>query len=459
MSAEKFAKNSHFICGSKNAARLIGLIAHDFENPDFAKYFSGQKNLVGAEPLAMAYSGHQFGVWARQLGDGRALLLGQVRGKNKKLWDVQLKGSGLTPYSRMGDGRAVLRSCIREFLCSEAMFALKIPTSRALCIVGTKEMVQREKMEPGAILTRLSESHIRFGHFEHFFYNNRPELVKTLADYVIQQHYAEKISYENWFADIVTRTAKLIANWQAVGFAHGVMNTDNMSILGLTLDYGPFGFLEEFDCTFICNHSDHSGRYAFDQQPSIAFWNLHALAFALQPLIPFEKSKEILQEFEPALEVEYHQKMLQKIGLTKGEEADKSLLRELLQLMQENKSDYTLTLRSLAGVVTAAGQKKFLENFASHEKIKTWLKSYLTRLGDIDKKSHSKNLNQQNPKFILRNWVAETAIRAACDQQDYQPLRDILKILETPFAEHPKFEAFAGKAPQQLQNLCVSCSS
>ena len=272
MPAERVGETPRLLHANAKAAALIGLDPAAFSRSRFrAEFFPATGRWAVFEPLAMVYSGHQFGVWAGQLGDGRALLIGQVRNAKGELWDMQLKGAGKTPYSRFGDGRAVMRSTIREYLCSEAMAALGIPTSRALAIIATGETVLRETPEPGAVLTRLARSHVRFGHFEHFHHRGQHEQVRLLADHVIGEYFPEFAGdHAGWFGEVVKRTAELMAQWQAVGFAHGVMNTDNMSILGLTLDYGPFGFLDAYDPDFICNHTDEQGRYSFANQPGIA---------------------------------------------------------------------------------------------------------------------------------------------------------------------------------------------
>ena len=292
-----------------DALALLDLPAEAASAPEFLEFFSGAKLLSGAEPIAAAYAGHQFGVYVPQLGDGRAILLGEAIDKRGGRWDLQLKGAGLTPFSRMGDGRAVLRSCIREYLCSEAMHGLGIPTTRALCLIGSDEPVRRETIEKGAALVRMSPSHVRFGSFEYFYYRNQPEQVRQLADYTLALHFPDLLEtpqpYAAFFQEVVTRTARLMAQWQAVGFAHGVMNTDNMSILGLTLDYGPFGFLDEYDAGYICNHSDHTGRYAFGAQPQIGFWNLACLAQALSPVLPESAAIDGLNSYQATLSQHY----------------------------------------------------------------------------------------------------------------------------------------------------------
>ena len=268
-----FGSPPYLVHANRAAADLIDLDPEQTARPEFAGLFGGSMLAPGMEPLAMLYSGHQFGVYVPQLGDGRAILLGEVKNDRGERWDLHLKGAGMTPFSRDGDGRAVLRSTIREYLCSEAMHRLGIPTTRALCIVGSDEKVYREQIETAATLVRMAPTHVRFGTFEIFYYRQQHEHLKVLADYVIDQFFAHlreaDDKYARFFTEVVERTAKLIAQWQAVGWAHGVMNTDNMSILGITLDYGPFGFMDDYDAGFICNHSDHNGRYAFNQQPYI----------------------------------------------------------------------------------------------------------------------------------------------------------------------------------------------
>lgn len=466
MPPEAFAANPVLVHGNKDAAKLLGWDKSVFEHADFAAYFAGNKLLEGSEPLAMAYSGHQFGVWAGQLGDGRALLLGQIINADKQRFDIQLKGAGETPYSRMGDGRAVLRSCIREYLCGEAMHGLGIATTRSLCIVGTNEPVQRETLEPGAILTRVAESHIRFGHFEHFNHTVKDtSLVKLLADHVIAEHFAG-VSYEEWFLEVIHRTAIMIAQWQAVGFCHGVMNTDNMSILGLTLDYGPFGFMETYDPAYVCNHSDHQGRYAYNMQPSVAYWNLNALAFALESLIDIEDAKAMLKEYQPKLMATYKQLMAEKLGLASSTDEDASLWQQLLSLMRDYNADYTNTFRALSYIDTLENKQAcdaFLSQFKrldniSHEAVLAWLNTYLKRVA-VEDNNRCARMVAVNPKYVLRNWVAETAIRAAEDNADYSVIDDVLQILKTPYQEHPEFDHFAQQAPESLRNLCVSCSS
>jgi len=453
MPAEKVGETPRLIHANTQAAALLDLDPAVFNDPRFVRVMSGHAPLEGFSPLAMVYSGHQFGVWAGQLGDGRALLIGQVRNTRGELWDIQLKGAGKTPYSRFGDGRAVMRSTIREYLCSEAMAALGIATSRALAIVATGETVRRERPEPGAVLTRLAQSHVRFGHFEHFFHRGEKDQVRVLADHVIAEYFPEFVGdHAGWFGEMVKRTAIMVAAWQAVGFAHGVMNTDNMSILGLTLDYGPYGFMDAYDPQFICNHTDEQGRYSFVNQPVIAHWNLRALALALSSLIPTDTLIEKLATFEAHFGGTYHGLMRAKLGLTRESEGDNALIGGLLALMARTRADYTLSFRNLTGAdadwLALFGEKHVAEAEA-------WLSRYRARTASED----LSGLNRVNPKYVLRNWVAETAIRAVEDNDDTATLDRIFKILQTPFETHDGDEAFAAPPPPNMCDLEVSCSS
>jgi len=452
MPAEQVGVKPRLVHANPKAAALIGLDAACFSQPDFAQVFSGHAPLDGFAPLAMVYSGHQFGVWAGQLGDGRALLIGQVRNEAGELWDIQLKGAGKTPYSRFGDGRAVMRSTIREYLGSEAIAALGIPTTRALAIVATDEQVRRETLEPGAVLTRLARSHVRFGHFEHFFHRGQKDEVRQLADYVIGEHFPELAGdYTGWFGEVVKRTAEMIAQWQAVGFAHGVMNTDNMSILGLTIDYGPYGFLDAYDPQFVCNHSDEQGRYSFINQPMIAHWNLRALALALSDLISTDQLLRKLTSYEQIFATKYRTLMRAKLGLVREEGEDDRLIGQLLTLMARARADYTLSFRNLTGQ-----DKDWLALFGDeNDQAKDWLVRYRERT----ESEGLAQMDQVNPRFVLRNWVAETAIRAVEDNNDIATLDRIFRILQSPFEQHDGDEAFAAPPPPDMCHLEVSCSS
>jgi uncharacterized protein YdiU (UPF0061 family) len=453
MSAEKVGDSLRLIHANPAAAELLDLDPAVFRDPNFVEVVSGHRMLEGFSPLAMVYSGHQFGVWAGQLGDGRALLIGQVRNRKGELWDIQLKGAGRTPYSRFGDGRAVMRSTIREYLASEALAALGIPTSRALAIVATGETVMRETPEPGAVLTRLARSHIRFGHFEHFFHRGMKDEVRQLADHVMAEYFPQIPAgdYAGWFGEVVCRTAELIAQWQAAGFAHGVMNTDNMSILGLTIDYGPYGFMDAYDPRFICNHTDEQGRYSFVNQPMIAHWNLRALALTLSDLITTDVLLEKLAGYEEHFGAKYHTLMRAKLGLSREEEGDDRLIGTLLTLMAKARADYTLSFRKLSGEDTA-----WLALFgAANAEAASWLSRYRERTEGED----LNGLDLINPNYVLRNWVAETVIRAVEDQGDVATLDRIFNIVRTPFEKHDGDEAFSAPPPPDMCDLEVSCSS
>lgn len=335
-------KNARLIWHNDALAEQLAIPAALFDISTGAGVWGGESLLPGMSPLAQVYSGHQFGVWAGQLGDGRGILLGEQQLADGSTFDWHLKGAGLTPYSRMGDGRAVLRSTIRESLASEAMHYLGIPTTRALSIVTSDTPVYRETVEAGAMLIRVAQSHMRFGHFEHFYYRREPEKVRQLADFAIRHYWPQwqedADKYQLWFNDVVTRTATLIADWQAVGFAHGVMNTDNMSILGLTMDYGPFGFLDDYVPDYICNHSDNQGRYSFDNQPAAALWNLQRLAQTLSPFIPVEALNDALDSYQLALLTRYGQRMRQKLGFFSEQKDDNELLSELFSLMSREEA-------------------------------------------------------------------------------------------------------------------------
>ena len=452
MPAEQVGVKPRLVHANPKAAALIGLDAACFSQPDFAQVFSGHAPLDGFAPLAMVYSGHQFGVWAGQLGDGRALLIGQVRNEAGELWDIQLKGAGKTPYSRFGDGRAVMRSTVREYLGSEAIAALGIPTTRALAIVATDEQVRRETLEPGAVLTRLARSHVRFGHFEHFFHRGQKDEVRQLADYVIGEHFPELAGdYTGWFGEVVKRTAEMIAQWQAVGFAHGVMNTDNMSILGLTIDYGPYGFLDAYDPQFVCNHSDEQGRYSFINQPMIAHWNLRALALALSDLIPTDQLLQKLASYEQIFATKYRTLMRAKLGLVREEGEDDRLIGQLLTLMARARADYTLSFRNLTG----QDEDWLVLIGDENDQAKDWLVRYRERT----ESEGLAGMDQVNPRYVLRNWVAETAIRAVEDNNDIATLDRIFRILQSPFEQHDGDEAFAAPPPPDMCHLEVSCSS
>lgn len=451
---------------SPEALRLLDLDEAEARRPEFGEVMNGARLLPGMEPVATVYAGHQFGVYVPRLGDGRALLLGEVRNAAGERWEVQLKGSGPTPFSRMGDGRAVLRSTIREYLCSEAMHALGIPTTRALCIVGSPEAVYREEVETGALLVRMAPSHVRFGTFEYFAHTEQTGHVALLADHVIARHFPHLEGapdrHTRLFSEVVDRTARLIAQWQAVGFAHGVMNTDNMSILGLTLDYGPYGFLDDFEPGFICNHSDHTGRYAFDQQPRIALWNLACLAQALLSLVPEAALRAALETFAPTYSAQWQDRMRQKLGLRETREEDRGLLETLLTRMAESRTDYTRFFRALGHFDASpqADNAPLREMFAAPEGFDAWAALYRTRLaaeGSVDAERHER-MARVNPKYVLRNYLAQTAI-ARAQQGDFSEVDRLRAVLSRPYEDQPGAEAYAEPPPSWGRCLEVSCSS
>jgi serine/tyrosine/threonine adenylyltransferase len=460
----------HWVARSEACAKSLGLPADWAERTDLQALdvLSGNRILAGMQPLASVYSGHQFGVWAGQLGDGRALWLGEVEAEGGPL-ELQLKGAGRTPYSRMGDGRAVLRSSIREFLASEAMHALNVPTTRALCVTGSTMPVRRETVETAAVVTRVAPSFIRFGHFEHFAHRDQLADLRRLADFVIDHHAPACRDARNPYAALLSHaarsTASLMAEWQAVGFCHGVMNTDNMSILGLTIDYGPFGFLDAFDPGHVCNHSDHQGRYAWARQPNVGFWNLHALAQSLVPLIG--ESEDALAAIEPYKSV-FADAMLArwsaKLGLQHAEPDDRVLVDDLLKLMATDHCDFTITFRRMAGFSTAPGDTNdaVRDLFIGRTAFDAWGMRYAQRLAreaSIDAQRVLR-MNAVNPKYVLRNHLAEGAISQA-QAGDFSETQRLLNVLQRPFDEQDAdtSAAYAGFPPEWASSIEVSCSS
>ncbi|MEB7539417.1 YdiU family protein [Pantoea anthophila] len=423
----------------------------------------GAALLPGMQPLAQVYSGHQFGVWAGQLGDGRGILLGEQRTEDGQKLDWHLKGAGLTPYSRMGDGRAVIRSSVREFLASEALHHLGIPTTRALTLSIGDEPVYRETAERGAMLMRISPSHLRFGHFEHFFYSQQQEKVQQLADYAIRHHWPHLVEeanrYQRWFTDVVVRTARLIALWQSVGFAHGVMNTDNMSILGLTIDYGPYGFLDDYQPDFICNHSDYQGRYSFENQPMIGMWNLNRLAHALSGLLTTEQLRTALSAYEPELMRVWGERMRAKLGLLTQQSSDNQILTDLLALMTQEHSDYTLTFRQLSETQQAESRSPLRDEFIDREAFDRWYQRYRSRLMDeqVSDAERQAVMKAANPAVILRNYLAQQAIEEA-ERGEQGALARLHQALQQPFSDETAAD-YRQRPPDWGKTLEVSCSS
>ncbi|UXY52559.1 protein adenylyltransferase SelO [Pseudomonas tohonis] len=454
----------HLVVASPAAMALLDLDPAQAEEPVFAELFAGHTLWSDAAPRAMVYSGHQFGSYNPRLGDGRGLLLGEVVNQAGEHWDLHLKGAGQTPYSRMGDGRAVLRSSIREFLASEHLHALGIPSSRALCVTGSSTPVYREKKETGAMVLRLAPSHVRFGHFEYFYYTRQHEQLKTLGEHVLACHFPACLEAEEpWlamFREIIERNAGMIARWQAYGFCHGVMNTDNMSILGITFDYGPYAFLDDFDANHICNHSDDSGRYSFSNQVPIAHWNLAALAQALTPHIAVEALREALELFLPLYQAAWLDLMRRRLGFTRAEEGDEALVQRLLQLMQTSAVDYTLFFRRLGETAPEQAVAVLRDEFVDLAGFDAWAAQYVkraTREGD-DQDARRQRMHAVNPKYILRNYLAQRAIEAA-EQGDFSEVRQLHAVLARPFDEQPGMERYAERPPEWGKHLEISCSS
>ncbi|WP_236233803.1 protein adenylyltransferase SelO [Pseudomonas tohonis] len=454
----------HLVVASPAAMALLDLDPAQAEEPVFAELFAGHTLWSDAAPRAMVYSGHQFGSYNPRLGDGRGLLLGEVVNQAGEHWDLHLKGAGQTPYSRMGDGRAVLRSSIREFLASEHLHALGIPSSRALCVTGSSTPVYREKKETGAMVLRLAPSHVRFGHFEYFYYTRQHEQLKTLGEHVLACHFPECLEAEEpWlamFREIIERNAGMIARWQAYGFCHGVMNTDNMSILGITFDYGPYAFLDDFDANHICNHSDDSGRYSFSNQVPIAHWNLAALAQALTPHIAVDALREALELFLPLYQAAWLDLMRRRLGFTRAEEGDEALVQRLLQLMQTSAVDYTLFFRRLGETTPEQAVAVLRDEFVDLAGFDAWAAQYVERAtgeGD-DQDARRQRMHAVNPKYILRNYLAQRAIEAA-EQGDFAEVRQLHAVLARPFDEQPGMERYAERPPEWGKHLEISCSS
>jgi uncharacterized protein YdiU (UPF0061 family) len=505
---------------SPAVAALLGLSTQALATQEFLDVVSGTTPMPGGDTMAAVYSGHQFGVWAGQLGDGRAHLLGEIQGPESN-FEVQLKGAGMTPYSRMGDGRAVLRSSVREYLASHAMRGLGIPTTQALSLVSARNPVRRETLETAAVVARVAPSFIRFGSFEHWAARRRPDLLRVLADYVIDRFYPEcrdesalkanasqnitnqaadssRISqvesssasgsgglptdyepYVQLLRAVVRRTATLMASWQVVGFCHGVMNTDNMSILGLTLDYGPYGFMDGFDAKHICNHTDSGGRYAWHAQPAVAHWNLYQLANSLHEIVPeTEPLKAALDEYEACFLRAMQTRMSQKLGLSTWQSGDETLIDDLWSLMQASHADFTLTFRQLAYApgLTQAPQEQierdlggtvnanllpFVDLFVDRAGAQAWLARYSARLG-ADPTQHWQErvagMLAVNPLYVLRNHIAQQAIEAA-EKGDFSEVQRQYELLRDPFTARAGLEAYAAAPPAGAPHLEVSCSS
>lgn len=451
-------------------AARCGLDPDVLSSQAFLDMAAGNAGLPDGITLAAVYSGHQFGVWAGQLGDGRALLLGETVGPAGPL-EWQVKGAGLTPFSRMGDGRAVLRSSIREYLASAAMQGLGIPTTEALSLAASNDPVRRETLETAAIVLRIAPSFIRFGSFEHWASLKRVDHLATLCDFVITHYYPELKALPTQearaaalFTEVVRRSAELVAAWQSVGFCHGVLNTDNMSILGLTLDYGPFAFMDGFNVHHICNHSDQAGRYAWDAQPSVFHWNLVRLANALLPLTQDQAPLvDALQRFEPQFRTGIEQRMAAKLGLQTWREADHELVNALWSVMHAQRADFTLTFRLLGNVpdqADPAADQAWLQRFSDPTPARDWLQRYRQRLAEqtLPEAERAQRMHAVNPLYILRNHLAEGAIQQAKQRNDNE-VRRLMDVLQDPYTERAGYEAYAEPAPDWASTLSISCSS
>ena len=452
----------YWVGRNRALARELGLEENWLDSAETLEALTGNQPLPGTRPLASVYAGHQFGVWAGQLGDGRAILLGELDTPQGPQ-EIQLKGAGLTPYSRMGDGRAVLRSSIREFLCSEAMQGLGIPTTRALCVTGSDAPVRRETLETAAVVTRIAPSFIRFGHFEHFSYRNQHAQLRALADYVIDRFYPAcreaKQPYAALLEAVTERTAHLMAAWQAVGFCHGVMNTDNMSILGLTIDYGPFQFLDAFDPGHICNHSDNQGRYAYNKQPGIAYWNLFCLGQALLPLIgETDLALAALEPYKTIFPAALQAHMRAKLGLPDAQPEDQVLIDETFRLLAANRVDYTIFWRRLNSFTPHSGHEPVRDLFFDRESFNAWAMQYSERIAPLEPGARADLMRTSNPKFVLRNHLGEQAIQAA-KNKDFSKVETLLMLVQAPFEEHPEHKELAGFPPDWAASIAISCSS
>ncbi|QKF73777.1 YdiU family protein [Aliarcobacter faecis] len=456
-------KEPRLISFSKSACDLIGLDYSECEKKEFIDFLNGKKLLKNSTPYATVYAGHQFGHFVAQLGDGRAINLGILNG-----YHLQTKGSGVTRYSRQGDGRAILRSSIREYLLSEAMQGLNIPTTRALAIISSKTEVSRDwKLESCAIVLRLSPSFIRVGTFEYFARTkDAKNNILKLADLLIEQVYKDlkdkDNKYELMFFELVDRSAKLLALWQSYGFCHGVLNTDNFSVAGLTIDYGPYAFMDYFEHDYICNHTDYEGRYSYKNQPYIARWNLLVLADSLTEICNYENLKNYMKNFLPIFEKEFLSFMSKRVGLDCNKSADSNftLIFELQNALQSSKIDYNYFFYCLTNLKSFSNINEILEFCKNPTALKSWFSKYekvcLEQNSSFD--ARLEIMKKVNPKYILKNYIIEEAIKKA-QNNDFSLVNDLLKIAQNPFDEHKDFERYSKPTPQQFSNIKLSCLS
>jgi uncharacterized protein YdiU (UPF0061 family) len=450
---------------NRDLALHLGLDPDRLESPEGVEILAGKRVPDEAEPIAIAYAGHQFGHFVPQLGDGRAVLLGEVVDRDGVRRDIQLKGAGPTPFSRRGDGRAALGPVLREYVVSEAMAALGIPTTRALAAALTGETVVREDLLPGAVFTRVASSHIRVGTFQYFAARRDVEGLRVLADYVIARHYPEAAGAEQPYRalldGVIARQADLVAQWLLVGFIHGVMNTDNMSVAGETIDYGPCAFMDSYHPGTVYSSIDQQGRYAYGNQPRIALWNLTRLAETLLPLFSDDEEKAVaeaqsaLDAFAPRFEAAYQAGLRRKLGLFTEREEDPALASDLLKAMAENEADFTLVFRRLSDAAAdPAASEPVRERFIDPTAFDAWAPRWRERLAlePQDGETRRAAMRAVNPAFIPRNHRVEAVIRAAVDRDDYAPFQELLTVLSKPFEDQPEFAAYA-EPPQPHEQV------
>jgi uncharacterized protein YdiU (UPF0061 family) len=456
-------------------ARELGLDPVLLTSAEGVDILAGSRVAADSEPLAQAYAGHQFGSFVPQLGDGRANLLGEVVNRDGARYDIQLKGSGRTPFSRAGDGRAALGPVLREYIVSEAMAAMGIPTTRALAAVLSGEYVQRETPQPGAVLTRVAASHLRVGTFQFFAARQDFDAVELLAKYAIARHYPETAQaarpYRAFLDGVIARQASLIAQWLLVGFIHGVMNTDNMAISGETIDYGPCAFMEAYDPATVFSSIDHYGRYAYANQPRIALWNLTRFAETLLPLLELEtgdqkaaiaSATEALEAFAPQYEAAHLAGLRRKLGLMTEREGDRALAEDLLQRMAVNKADFTLTFRRLCDAAAMDDNSPVRGLFSDPEAFDAWAVKWRNRMNEeseVTGEERAAYLCRVNPLYIPRNHHVEAALKAATESRDFQPFEELLEVLALPYDERPNFEKYAQPAQLEERVLQTFCGT
>lgn len=436
-------------------------LAAQFQLPDadtlLQSMFDKQGELA-ARSVAQKYGGHQFGQWNPFLGDGRGLLLGEVSDNAGNTFDLHLKGAGQTPYSRHADGRAVLRSTLREYIASEALHHLHIPTSRALCLITSEQEILRELPEPGAMMIRMAPSHLRFGHFEFYYHNKQKDTLDKLMQYTLKHHFPECLEddqpHKALLSAITLRTARMVSLWQAYGFVHGVMNTDNMSIHGITFDYGPYAFIEQFKSDAVFNHSDYEGRYAFDRQPGIALWNLNALAYAFSNHLSTDDIRACLTLFEPTFLSQYRHQMLSRIGLEDTPENESSL-NTWLNLLSAEKRDYTQSFRQLALANPELETSPLRDQFIDRSAFDTWWQDYRQRR--LAAQTKSADLTELNPVVIPRTHYLQAAIEAA-EQGNFGPAHELMDAIRQPFADNEITKDYQAPGPGDTQEG-LSCSS